>query len=291
MSLNRRQFIKLAGLGTGGLLLAPKGALASEEREADDYVAALYDATRCIGCRACQSACKDWNENPAEPDPTGLYDAPEELSADTWTLIKLYREGDESSFVKLQCMHCVEPACASACIVGALRKTPQGPVVYDGYKCIGCRYCMMACPFRVPKFEWDTPLPYIRKCTFCADRQLQGLEPACVAACPTDAIIFGKRGELIAEAHGRIEANPDKYVDHVYGEHEVGGTSWLYLSHVPFEKLAFPTLDTESATHASETAMIATPGVIVGAVTILSSIRWLTGRRQKLEGKTPGKEE
>jgi formate dehydrogenase beta subunit len=294
MLLNRRQFIKLTGLGTGALLLSPDSALASERDEAENQAAALYDTTKCIGCRACQNACKDWNGNPVEPDPSGLYDAPEGLSADTWTVIKLYQEGGESSFIKQQCMHCLEPACASACIVGALRKTPEGAVVYDAHKCIGCRYCMMACPFRVPKFEWDTNLPYIRKCTFCADRQAEGLEPACVEACPTDAIVFGRRDELVAEAHRRIQDNPGKYVDQVYGESEVGGTSWLYLSHVPFEELAFPTLPTKSATHSSEAAMIATPGVIVGAATVLSAIRWFTGRRLE-EGRkaadTPGKEE
>ncbi|MBU0704996.1 MAG: hydrogenase 2 operon protein HybA [Chloroflexi bacterium] len=292
MSLNRRKFIKLAGLGLGGALLSPQVTLASEETtlslpkgaDAENQAAMLYDTTKCTGCRACQTACKEWNGNRAEPDSTGLYDTPTELSADTWTLIKLY-EGSDSSFIKRQCMHCLEPACASVCPVGAFRKTAEGAVVYDGHKCIGCRYCMMACPFRVPKYEWNTPVPLIRKCTFCADRQAEGMEPACTEICPTGALLFGSRGELLAEAHKRIQDHPDKYVDHVYGEHEAGGTLGLYLSHVPFKELGFPTLDTRAITAASETAMIAVPGVIVGAVSILSGLYQFTKRREESEVK------
>jgi formate dehydrogenase iron-sulfur subunit len=289
MSVNRKEFIRLAGMGMGGILLSPtRGAAASATRALADQVAMLYDSTVCIGCRACQRACKEWNNNPIEPGPSGLpYDAPLELSADTWTIIQLYRGSGESSFVKRQCMHCLEPACASACLVGALSRTAEGSVVYDSNKCMGCRYCMMACPFRVPKFEWDSALPLIRKCTFCADRQAQGMEPACTDACPTGAVVFGKRDALITEAHRRIEDHPDRYVNHVYGEHEAGGTSGLYLSHVSFDRLAFPVLGTESATHRSEAAMFATPGVIAGAVTLLSAIRWYTGRRERPEMKPP----
>ncbi len=282
MSLNRRKFIKLTGMGLGGAFLSSQVALAAE---AENQVAMLYDTTKCIGCRACQNACNDWNGNPAEPDPTGLYDAPLELSADTWTIIKLYQEGNTSSFVKHQCMHCLHPACASVCPVGAFRKTAEGPVVYDGEKCIGCRYCMMACPFRVPKFEWDTPTPLVRKCTFCADRQAQGMGPACVEACPTGALIFGNRGDLIADAHQSIAASPDKYQDHIYGEHEAGGTLGLYLSHVAFEKLGFPTLDARPNTASSEMAMTTVPGVIVGAVALLGGSYWFTKRRVEPEGR------
>lgn len=250
--------------------------------------AVLVDLVRCMGCRACQVACKAWNDNPGEVTLClGCYDNPPDLSADTWSIMR-FNELEEGGrlhwvFTKRQCMHCEDPGCVSACIVGAFRKLDNGAVVYDDKKCIGCRYCMMACPFRVPKFEWDTPLPLIRKCNFCADRQAEGLEPACVKACPTDALVYGDRETLVAEAHARIAARPGKYVDYVYGEHEVGGTSWMYISPVLFEKLGFPTVSTEPVTTASETAMIATPGVIVGAAAILSGIYWITKRRMELE--------
>jgi formate dehydrogenase iron-sulfur subunit len=253
----------------------------------------LVDLVRCMGCRACQVACKAWNDNPAEVTLClGCYDNPPDLSADTWSIMR-FNELEEGGrlhwvFTKRQCMHCEHPGCVSACPVGALQKLEDGPVVYDGKRCIGCRYCMMACPFRVPKFQWDTPLPFIRKCTFCADRQEEGLEPACVKACPTDALTFGERDALIAEAHERIASRPGKYVNHLYGEHEVGGTSWMYLSPVSFEKLGFPALGAQPVTTWSETAMIATPGIIVGAVGILSGIYWITKRRMELGNQASG---
>ena len=247
MSLNRRQFIKLAGLGMGGILLSPGGVKASGGTKARNQVSILYDPTKCVGCRACQNACKGWNGNPAEPDPTGLYDAPMELSADTWTLIQLYEGNGERSFVKLQCMHCLEPACVSACPVHALEKADEGPVTYNPTRCIGCRYCMVACPFGVPRFEWDEVIPAVAKCTFCNDRLAVGDGPACAEVCPTGALIWGKRGELLTEAKGRIADSPGKYENRVYGEDDVGGTSVLYLSHVSFENQGFPELGSEQS--------------------------------------------
>jgi formate dehydrogenase iron-sulfur subunit len=250
--------------------------------------AVLVDLVRCMGCRACQVACKAWNDNPGEVTLClGCYDNPPDLSADTWSIMRfneLERNGQlHWVFTKRQCMHCEDPGCVSACIVGAFQKLDNGAVVYDDKKCIGCRYCMMACPFRVPKFEWDTPVPLIRKCTFCADRQGAGLEPACVKACPTGALTYGDRNDMIAEGHRRIEARPGKYVNHIYGEREVGGTSWMYLSPVPFEELGFPSVSDRPVTIGSETAMIATPGVIVGAAAVLSGIYWVTKRRMEAE--------
>jgi formate dehydrogenase iron-sulfur subunit len=280
MSLNRRQFIKLAGLGMGGMLLAPQDALASGGTDAENDVAMLYDTTRCIGCRACQNACKEWNGNPAEPDPTGLYDAPLELSADTWTLIQLYDDGAEKAFVKHQCMHCLHPACVSACPVQALQKTADGPVTYDPQRCIGCRYCMIACPFHVPRFEWDEVLPKVAKCTFCKDRLLHGDGPACAEACPTDALIWGQRGDLLAEAERRLAENPDKYVKHIYGKDDGGGTSVLYLSHVPFEKLGLPTLGSEPVPEFNDQlAPIILPTLFAGGVLVLAGAHYLTGRK------------
>jgi formate dehydrogenase iron-sulfur subunit len=232
-------------------------------------------------------ACKQWNQLPAEiTQQTGTYENPPHLSAKTWTWVQVReveRQGKLAwNFAKRQCMHCQQPACAAACIVGALRKTPEGPVVYDAYKCIGCRYCTIACPFGVPTFEWDTPLPYIRKCTMCVDRLAAGMEPACAKACPTGAITFGERDELLQEARTRIQAHPDKYVDHIYGEKEVGGASMLYISGVPFAELGFPTLGPEPIPRYAETAMQAVPPTIVGVAAAMTGIYWIIKRRERM---------
>lgn len=248
----------------------------------------LYDANKCIGCRACQVACKQWNKLPAEETTNrGTYENPEHLSANTFTKLR-FREVEDNNgtfhwvFAKIQCMHCEDPGCVEACIVGALQKSEDGPVVYDDRKCIGCRYCQVACPFGVPCFQWDENWPWIRKCTFCADRQGGGLEPACVTTCPSGALVFGERDELIMEAKERIEAHPDEYVDHIYGEKEVGGTSWLYLSPVSFEELDFPTLDTEKVTVNPARAMACVPPVLLGVVVAMTGLYWYTKRRDKL---------
>ncbi len=205
--------------------------------------AMLIDSTRCVGCRGCQVACKAWNELPAAR--TALTETgtnPRRLDANTFTRVLFQEvstpEGEVRwSFVKRQCMHCQEPACAAACPVGALVKQADGPVVYRDDRCIGCRYCMLACPFQVPKFQWDARVPYVRKCTFCADRLALGLKPACAETCPTGALLFGERDALLAEAHRRIGESPGKYQPTVYGEKTGGGTSMLYLSALPFEAL------------------------------------------------------
>ena len=284
MTMDRRSFLKLSGAGLGAAFLGTRQAVPVRAASKLNGMAILYDTTKCIGCRACQNACKEWNGNPPEPGPGGLYDAPAGLSADTWTLIQLAKpEGsDEWAFLKRQCMHCLHPACVSACPVSALHQTEQGAVVYDSARCIGCRYCMVACPFGVPKFEWEKSLPYIRKCTFCIDRLEDGLEPACAAACPVGALVFGKRESLIAEAENRIRNNPDKYVNHIYGKEELGGTSMLYLSHIPFEELGLPTLGPEPVTELSEAvAVYGTPSVALSVATLLGGLYYWFTRQEK----------
>ena len=282
--MDRRSFLKLSGAGLGTAFLGAKQAdPAQASRAHHNGVAMLYDSTKCIGCRACQNACKEWNGNPPEAGAGGLYDTPVGLSADTWTLIQLAKPkgSDEWAFLKRQCMHCLHPACVSACPVGALQQTEQGAVVYDPDRCIGCRYCMVACPFGVPKFEWEESLPYIRKCTFCIDRLEDGLEPACAAACPVGALVFGERDSLIAEGENRIQNSPDKYVNHVYGKEELGGTSMLYLSHIPFEELGLPTLGSEPVTRLSEAiATYGTPSVALSVATLLGGLYYWFTRRE-----------
>ncbi|RME86455.1 MAG: 4Fe-4S dicluster domain-containing protein [Caldilineae bacterium] len=256
--------------------------------------AMLIDLTRCIGCRACQAACKQWNDLPAEQTRNnGSYENPPRRSAKTWTTVTFHEitqppseageeEGFAWVFAKRQCMHCEHPACASACIVGALHKTPDGPVLYDDKKCMGCRYCMIACPYGVPTFEWHKAVPYIRKCTMCADRIALGMEPACAKACPTDAIQFGEREALIVEGRKRIKASPAKYVDHIYGEKEAGGADMLYLSSVPFNELGFPELGEERLDRYAGLAMLAVPPAIVGVTALMAGTYWIIKRREQM---------
>ena len=198
----------------------------------------LIDTTQCVGCRSCQVSCKQWNDLPAEQtklqtNNLGLQN-PVTLSAKTLTVVTYKEVADTKApgglkyvFAKRQCMHCEDPACASACPSTAMRKSKEGPVTYDSSKCIGCRYCMLACPFGVPTAQWDTLAPKIRKCTMCSDRVAVGASPACAKACPAGAITWGEREQLLALAQKRITDNPKKYVPHIYGEHEAGGTGFL----------------------------------------------------------------
>ena len=249
----------------------------------------LIDETKCTGCRACQVACKQWNDLPGEKTfNTGTYQNPPHLSASTWNLIE-FREierGDDVGFyfVKRACMHCEHPACVSVCPVGALKKTAQGPVVYDEAKCIGCRYCMAACPFGVPTFQWDKGLlgqPVIRKCSFCVDRVSNGLTPSCAKACPSTVITFGERSTLVAEAQARLAKNPGRYVNHVYGLNEAGGTSILYLASVPFEQLGLPTLGSEPVTRLSENVMSQTIPFAIGWTALLAGLYGVVRLRER----------
>ena len=204
--------------------------------------AVLVDLSRCIGCRACQVSCKAWNGNAGEQTAaSAAFTNPPAIDANTFTYVRFVEHAQADapawSFVKVQCMHCEEPACASACPVKALTKTGLGAVAYDADRCMGCRYCMVACPFGSIGYEWEKLNPRIRKCNFCEERQAEGQKPACVKTCPTNALLYGERDELLAEADRRLATG--KYVSHVYGKEEAGGTSWLYISPVPFEKLGF----------------------------------------------------
>ena len=227
------------------------------------HKAFLFDATRCIDCRACMVACSV--ENKIDMDKTRIWVA-------GVGLIGQYPELKRASMV-YHCMHCNEPDCLSACPVGAYSKRNDGPVLYNKDKCIGCRYCMNACPFGVPHFDWDKGLidgAFIDKCTMCPQRIDKGLEPACVATCPTDALVFGERADLVKEAHARIQAHPERYVDHVYGEFENGGTSYLILSHVPFAELGLPNLGERPVKDVSEKVMEITIPFALGWGTVLT---------------------
>lgn len=250
--MDRRYFLKGLALA-GGAAVAP--AFGSQTKEApSDAVGLLYDSTRCIGCKACVTACREANGLP--PSKTdGLHDVQAELDATTKSVIKLWKDEktSASAFMKQQCMHCVDPACVSVCMLGALKKGPQGVVTYNKDLCIGCRYCQVACPFDVPKFEWGSATPKIVKCELCPERRAQGKQPACTEVCPREAVIYGKREDLLKEAHRRIEAKPASYQPRVYGEEELGGTQMLYLSAVPFAKLGLPEKGKRSNASISQT--------------------------------------
>ena len=231
----------------------------------------LVDLTKCIGCEACVYACKEANNLPDKEE--------HELSSTAYTVVK---EKDDV-YYRQMCMHCDEPTCASVCPVNAFEKTEEGAVVYHGKKCIGCRYCMQACPFGVPSYEWNKTLPLVRKCTMCIDRQRDGKVPACAEACPTGATIFGDKAELIQEARRRIEADPDLYVNHIYGEKEAGGTSVLFLSSVPFETLGFPTnVSTKPLPSLTWKIMSKIPNYVAVSSFLLYGIYWIIDRRMEL---------
>jgi formate dehydrogenase iron-sulfur subunit len=232
----------------------------------------LIDITRCIGCRACASACKESHGFPGDGTET-------ELDAVTYTVVL---DKGEDRYLRRMCMHCVDPSCASACPVGAFQKTALGPVTYEAAKCLGCRYCMVACPFGVPKYEWRSAAPVVRKCDLCADRLASGQVPACVEACPAEATVEGPREELLAEAHRRIAENPGQYHPVVYGEHEVGGTSVLFLSPVPFEALGFKTLGHEPLPNLTWAALQKVPGVLSIGGAGLFAVWWITHRRDEV---------
>ncbi|MGB5294405.1 MAG: hydrogenase 2 operon protein HybA, partial [Thermoanaerobaculia bacterium] len=242
MAFDRRSLLKGMATASAAAVASASPVKAARERKVApaDARGMLYDTTLCIGCKACVRACKEANDMPADTRTPGMenYDAPTDLNDFTKNIIKLYKEGDRRSYVKRQCMQCVDPACVGACMIGAFRKEKYGVIIWDKDRCIGCRYCQMACPFNVPKFEWSSLNPDIVKCEYC--RQRAGdkqWEPACCEVCPREAVIAGTYEELLTEAKRRLAEYPDRYEPKIYGEKDLGGTQVLYLSHVPFEKL------------------------------------------------------
>ena len=238
MSINRRGFFCLLG-ATGITLAIGKNTFASSKGKGDvEFSGVLYDSTRCVGCRTCEYECAAAH---GLPEPIAEVEPIRKTNETCNTVVNTFQTTKGEVYIKRQCMHCNEPACDAACLTQAMHKNETGPVTWNGDKCMGCRYCMVSCPFDSPKFEFHSTNPKIQKCDMCFDRQNAGEKPVCVTNCPNDALMYGKRRDLIKEARRRIYEKPDLYADHIYGEHEVGGTGWLYLSPVPFEELGMNT--------------------------------------------------
>ncbi len=244
--------------------------------------AILIDTTLCVGCEECVLACKE--ENDLGPDRLRSgQEAVDGLSATRFSTILRY---PDDHFVRQQCRHCLEPACVSACLVGAMQKTPEGPVIYDSELCMGCRYCLVACPYGIPRYEWDEAAPLVKKCTLCNHLIAEGKEPACVEACPEDALLFGDRDELLAEAHRRIAEKPGTYLDHVYGETEVGGTSVLYLSDISLGFLGWSSnLGDGDLPHLTHNALKKVPWMVAGMGGLMGGVYWVINRRMKLAAR------
>jgi Fe-S-cluster-containing dehydrogenase component len=289
MSNSRRKFLKLIA-ATGAAAAVPKGVKAHEYFTGyPGSYAVLHDTTLCIGCRKCEAACNEVNGLPAPESPfddLSVYQETRRTDDKTYTVVNQYQGvgGGSPVFRKQQCNHCREPACASACFVSAFTKTPEGAVVYDPSVCVGCRYCLLACPFDVPTFEYGEVLkPRVMKCTLCHPRLLEGKLPGCVEACPQEALSFGKREDMIILARERIRKYPDRYIDHIYGEYEMGGTNWMYITGAPFEELGLRTdLGVKPAPEFTSGALGMVP-VIVGVwPALLGGIYLISQRREKI---------
>jgi Fe-S-cluster-containing dehydrogenase component len=253
MSISRRGF--LGGLGASAVAASSADAHEHVEHSyfpiPDERIGLLHDTTLCVGCRSCEAACKEVNELPPIKQPIGdmtVFDRERRTTHTEFTVVNRYQVGGEEIFRKHQCMHCNEPSCASVCLVKALTKSPEGPVLYDPSVCVGCRYCMMTCPYYALAYEYDSYNPRVMRCTMCYERIIEGEVPGCAEACPMGAITYGRRSDLLQLARDRIAKRPEKYVAHVFGEHEFGGTSWLVLAGTSLSDLGLGSLENASHT-------------------------------------------
>lgn len=310
MSIKRRDFLKAAVTG-GAVAALPAPAEARPNLEVPPKaVGMLYDATLCIGCKACMVGCKEANEMPVESsDVSPIWDTPMDTSGKTKNIIKVYtdgtaevkdRETDGFSFVKRHCMHCVDPGCISVCPVTAMRKDPEtGVVTYHEEACIGCRYCVWACPYNIPKWDFDDAFGKINKCEFCNHLLAEGKLPACVDRCPTGASLFGTHEEMLEEAHRRLALEPGDtydyprntlddpnrheavvphYIDRVYGETQGGGTQVMVLAGVPFGKLDLPDMPERSYASISETIQHTVYKGLIAPLALLGGLMFISRR-------------
>jgi len=294
MGITRRKFLGWMGAatGAGAATVIGQKTHAASNKSFKGYPGSrgvLHDITRCIGCRKCEKACNTVNKLPAPEqsfDDLMILENQRRTNADVYTVVNQFNDeaGTPKVFVKKQCNHCLEPACASACFVKAFRKVATGAVVYDETLCVGCRYCMVACPFSIPAYTYHDPItPKVTKCTMCQPRIEKGQLPGCVESCPKEALTFGTRDYLIKVARERIRKHPDRYVDHIYGEHEMGGTSWLYLSSVPFKEAGMrEDLGNIPAPELTSGPLAAVPIVVGLWPVLLTGIYAISKRKEKI---------
>ena len=310
MKVNRRTVLKLglaAAAGASPNRVAAGESQTPKEKPASspDYVGVLVDTTLCIGCRKCEEACNRRNHLPRTAESFSDRDILRSFRRPTdtaFTVVNRFPGGPSpdqaglpQTYCKVQCMHCLYPSCVSACIVAALTKSADGAVVYNPTICIGCRYCQVACPFEIPAYEFHEPLlPRVRKCEFCANRAKgTGADPACAASCPTEALVFGRRADLVAMAKDRLKRRPDRYVRHIYGETEVGGTSWLYLTGRPVQEvglLNLPETPPPQLTEAIQHGIFKYGIIPVAFYGLLAGIMWYEHRRHPEDNPHTGGE-
>ncbi|MCZ7603372.1 MAG: 4Fe-4S dicluster domain-containing protein [Ignavibacteriales bacterium] len=297
----RRDFLKvsaaLGGTVAGLSALSPKEAKAADMKNlSEDRMGVLVDTTVCIGCRRCEWMCKKTHGYDAGDIETysdeAVFNKMRRPHNEGYTVVNRYDNPDQPYHpinVKVQCMHCDQPACVSACIVGAFSKKEDGSVIWDTGMCIGCRYCMVACPFQIPTFEYDKAIePDIRKCDFCHERTAEGLLPGCVEICPVEALTYGKRRDLIAIAEKRMELYPDRYINKIYGHTEVGGTSWMYMASRDFHEFDFPKLKNNPAPGVSESIQHGIFAYFVPPIALyalLGGIMWVSKNKEKKHGE------
>jgi len=285
--MTRREFLKLSISGMASFTLSGMFGSrleAGEARAKREFMGVLVDTTRCIGCRSCELACAEAHGLPIPNiDDASVFSSPRNMDPSHWTVVQRYKTEKGEIFVKRQCMHCNQPACVAACLVRAMKKREEGPVTWDE-NCMGCRYCMVSCPFDVPKFEYDKAFGRIMKCNMCYERLRIGKIPACVEACPSEALLFGRRRDLLHEAKRRIYGSTGRYFPHVYGETDVGGTGYLYLSAVPFERIGFRTdLGTKAYPEYTTGFLYSVPIVLILWPAFLTGIHHLTKEKKRKE--------
>jgi Fe-S-cluster-containing dehydrogenase component len=282
MGINRRNFFKVISAAGVSLALGEQLNASNVNEGQEEPYGILYDSFMCGGCQTCEYTCAEIHGLPT-PDEEPQVGIERKTDHTRRTVVNLFDTSEGQVAVKSQCMHCAEPACVAACLTQAMYKTKEGPVIWREDKCMGCRFCMVSCPFDIPKFEYNSPNPKIVKCDMCYDRIREGKKPACVEVCPAEAMVFGKRSELLKEAQNRFHDNADWYnTDYIYGLDEAGGTGFMYIAPVPFDELDFDMkIQKSSYPELTKGFLYSVPSIFVLWPTLLLGIHEATKNNDK----------